>query len=210
MSDILVITTGGTIGALPVKDIDQMPHIKDMPPEGDVVEETLKTVFQNWKIRCVSLEPRDSNFIDQDYRNNIAGIIEKANEGGVIITHGTDTILETAQFFHHRTKANADLYKSKRIIITGAMVPLANGAFSDGYKNIEFSLDQLSSGCCPLSIVLCGYDTLGTEEGEWKPRLYPFEPNKYQRYYDRKYPIKDGLAPKGYSHGREPPTHQIP
>lgn len=211
MARTLVITTGGTIGALPVESIENMPHIKDMPPDSDMVKEALKTEFSGWETRCVSLEPRDSNFIDQLYREHIAQLIEESAERRIIITHGTDTILETTQFFYERTKAYPDRYEDKAIIVTGAMVPLANGHFSDGFRNIEFSFQQLSSTTVPsLSVVLFGYDVLGTRKGEWRPRLYPFVPGKYQRYYDRTDPTKDGLAPYGYPHGREPQNHCAP
>ncbi len=147
MSRVLILTTGGTIGALPVERIDRMPHFKTMPPEGDVVAEALKVDFKEWDTRCVSLEPRDSNFIDAPYRENLARLIEESEEQRVILTHGTDTILDTAAFFYERRKGHPS-YTGKPIILTGAMVPLANGTFSDGYQNIAFSLQQL----CSLSV----------------------------------------------------------
>lgn len=51
----------------------------------------------------------------------------------IIITHGTDTIVETAHFL---AKENLE----KTIILTGAMVPYAFGNSSDGFFNLGSAL----------------------------------------------------------------------
>ena len=52
----------------------------------------------------------------------------------IILTHGTDTMTETASFL-----AKSQL-KSKTIILTGAMIPYAFGSSSDGFFNLGCSL----------------------------------------------------------------------
>ncbi len=180
---ILVITTGGTIGALPYEDPQNPPEFSSMPPEGrDLVRIALQTTFASLQTRCISLEPRDSKLIDEDYRNKILTIAAGAPENTVLITHGTDTILKTADFFYHQFSTNPGLV-GKAIILTGAMTPLANGASSDGHLNLACSLDQLTgftSTLAKTNVVLCDFDT----QGEWKPRLYPYRPNQYEKFYD--------------------------
>jgi len=56
----------------------------------------------------------------------------KAKEDKIIITHGTDTMVETA-------KVLANKVKDKTIILTGAMVPYKFGS-SDGLFNLGSSL----------------------------------------------------------------------
>ena len=47
----------------------------------------------------------------------------------MVITHGTDTMVETA-------KQLADLKLDKTIVLTGAMIPYAFGHSSDGFFNL--------------------------------------------------------------------------
>jgi L-asparaginase len=181
--NILVITTGGTIGALPFEDPANPPKYSLNPSDGrDFVCEVLKTSFASFNVRCLSLDPRDSKLIDDAYRHKILAHIEGAPEKSVLITHGTDAILKTADFFYRQFETNAAL-KEKTIVLTGAMTPLANGAKSDGRLNLAFSLNLLSRQIpagAATNIVLCDFDN----KGVWAPRLYPHTPNRYEKFYD--------------------------
>jgi L-asparaginase len=169
---ILVLTTGGTIGGLPYPDPEHPPVDAAMPSPGqDLVREAL-AAFPH--VRCISLEPRDSKLIDAEYRDNLRALIVQAPETAVLVTHGTDTILQTADFFYLQP------VPGKKIILTGAMTPLANGPQSDGYLNLRFALDQFSrADLVPVSIVLCDFDVAG----QWQPRLYPYAPGRYEKFY---------------------------
>ena len=57
---------------------------------------------------------------------------EKSNR--IIITHGTDTITNTAKFISNQKLLN------KTIILTGAMIPYAFGSSSDGFFNLGCAL----------------------------------------------------------------------
>lgn len=70
----------------------------------------------------------DSCDMTEEDRYIIAKNCEKADESRLIITHGTDTMVETA-------KVLAQLVKDKTIILTGAMVPYTFGS-SDGLFNL--------------------------------------------------------------------------
>ncbi len=52
----------------------------------------------------------------------------------IVITHGTDTIVETAAYL-----ANAQI-EGKTIVLTGAMIPYAFGNSSDGFFNLGSAL----------------------------------------------------------------------
>ena len=172
---ILVLTTGGTIGAMPYKDVHKPPQMSEMPPAGQDMVANAVAGFGLPGLRCEKLEPRDSKLIDTAYRQNIASLIEAAPESEILITHGTDTILQTADFFYQQGLAG------KKIILTGAMVPIANGPESDGYLNLAFALAMLDQPAAlpAVGIVLCDFDA----HHKWLPRLYPYQPDRYQKIY---------------------------
>ena len=68
--------------------------------------------------------------------NNIEKIIEECqntSSSRIVITHGTDTMVNTAIKI-------ADRIKNKTIILTGAMIPYAFGSSSDGFFNLGSAL----------------------------------------------------------------------
>lgn len=170
---VLVITTGGTIGALPYPDPLHPPALSAMPPAG---QDFVRDALAGPGLRCLSFEPRDSKLIDAAYRDNLLEAVAAAPERWVLITHGTDALLATADFFHQRHPPG------KTIVLTGAMTPLSNGAESDGHRNLAFSLELLnehSPALAPVNVVLSDFD----ETGAWTPRLYPHEPGRYEKFY---------------------------
>jgi L-asparaginase/Glu-tRNA(Gln) amidotransferase subunit D len=182
---ILVITTGGTIGAVPVANIKHPPSMQIMPSIGqDYVRDALVQQFNAYPIRYIACEARDSKLIDEPYQANLVKIIEDASEDHILIAYGTDRILQMAEYFHHACGDNPKL-SNKYILLTGAMVPLSNGPESDGYMNLEYALkclthDESGPG---VSIVLCDFTDSASQTG-WQPKLYNFEPGHYEKYYD--------------------------
>ncbi len=71
------------------------------------------------------------NMKDSD-RNNIVQNCLQAAEDRIVITHGTDTMVETAQ-------ALAKEIKGKTIVLTGALIPYKFGS-SDGLFNLGSAL----------------------------------------------------------------------
>ena len=77
----------------------------------------------------------DSLDMTEDDRKAIASACLAGAESRIVITHGTDTMVETA-----RTLASADAAeRGKTIVLTGAMVPYAFGS-SDGLFNLGSAL----------------------------------------------------------------------
>lgn len=180
---ILVITTGGTIGALPYFDPLCPPRACTIPTDGrDIVRQHVESAYNTlYQTRCMTLELQDSSLITERYRQNIVDVLIAAPEENILITHGTDAILQTAEYLYQEALVNEKL-AAKKIILTGAMVPLANGKNSDGYQNLHFALRQLSAANANLpnvSIVLSDFD----RNNIWRPRLYRFEPGRYQKVY---------------------------
>ena len=122
MSSIRVLVTGGTFD----KEYDELTgrlffkdtHIQEMLRLGrcrvPVSVETLMMVD--------SLEMTDAD------RAAIAKRCKEAPEGRLVVTHGTDTMVETAAVIARETSG-------KTVVLTGAMVPWAFGS-SDGLFNL--------------------------------------------------------------------------
>ena len=70
----------------------------------------------------------DSLDMTDDDRETIAQNVAKTNEDQIIITHGTDTMVETAQVIAKKAKG-------KTVVLVGAMVPYKFGS-SDGLFNL--------------------------------------------------------------------------
>ncbi len=119
---IRIIVTGGTFdkeyneinGELYFKD----SHVKNML--------NLGRSRLNLNIRTLMMI--DSCDMDEEDRYIIVKNCEKASENKIVITHGTDTMVETAKIL-------ANSIKDKTIILTGAMIPYTFGS-SDGLFNL--------------------------------------------------------------------------
>lgn len=74
----------------------------------------------------------DSLEMNDDDRNLVAEHCRKSAEDKIIITHGTDTMAETAKIL-------AEKVSNKTIVITGAMIPYKFGS-SDGLFNLGSAL----------------------------------------------------------------------
>ena len=123
---IRIFVTGGTFdktydeirGGLSFGDT----HLPEMLRLGrSRVEVTVRTLMM-----IDSLEMTDAD------RELIVRNCEQCQESQIVITHGTDTMVETAQ-------AIAAGEKGKTVVLTGAMIPYAFGS-SDGLFNLGSAL----------------------------------------------------------------------
>ena len=83
-------------------------------------------------IKIETLMMIDSLKMRETERNYIVSKCKKENTHKIIITHGTDTIVETAKIL-------AESINDKTIILTGAMIPIKFGS-SDGLFNLGSAL----------------------------------------------------------------------
>jgi L-asparaginase len=84
------------------------------------------------KVEIRTLMMIDSLEMTEADRNLIAENCIKASEDKIVITHGTDTMANTA-------KVLAEKVKNKTIVLTGAMIPIKFGS-SDGLFNLASAL----------------------------------------------------------------------
>ncbi len=80
-------------------------------------------------IRVQTLMMIDSLEMTDDDRKLIAWNCRRSKEENIIITHGTDTMTDTATYL---AKENLE----QTIVITGAMIPYKFGTSSDGFFNL--------------------------------------------------------------------------
>jgi L-asparaginase len=87
----------------------------------------------------------------------------------IVITHGTDTMEETAYFLHRTLK------RTKPVILTGAMRP-ADAVDSDGPQNMAFALEQTEQLSAGVWVAFAGKVFSGSNVRKAHPtRLDAFE-----------------------------------
>ena len=124
---IRILVTGGTFD----KEYDELSgrlFFKDTH-----VEEMLRLGRARLDLTIETAMMIDSLDMDEAGRTAIVGRCRAAAERAVVVTHGTDTMVETAGAL-----AAADL-RDKTVVLTGAMVPYAFGS-SDGLFNLGSAL----------------------------------------------------------------------
>ncbi len=132
---MLIITTGGTIGSDAYPDPERAPEYSTFgwyQPDADALDNDpvlrfLATEdFITEEDEFLSLEPHDSKDVpvaDLDY---IAAKIIATRHSEIIVTHGTDTLVDNASYIASQIRTQAAHAQGKKIVFTGAMVPLLN------------------------------------------------------------------------------------
>ena len=94
---------------------------------------------------------------------------KKTKSSRIVITHGTDTMVNTAEKI-------AEKIKNKTIVLTGAMIPYAFGSSSDGFFNLGSALSFVQTLENGIYIAINGqyfdYDNV--------------EKNKLKGYFEKK------------------------
>lgn len=109
MDNLKIITTGGTIDKLYFDDLSDYQIGKP------IIGELLNTYHVGFDFEVLPLLKKDSIYITDEDRELIKRVIEKSDESHFLITHGTDTMVDTAQFLNS--------IKGKTIVMTGALTP---------------------------------------------------------------------------------------
>jgi L-asparaginase len=118
---IKIFTTGGTFDKV---YFDALSEFKiDEPMIGSLLEEA----NANFSYEIESLLKKDSLEIDDQDRDSIRNAVVQAPESMILITHGTDTMVETARALQG--------IKGKTIVLFGAMQP-ARMRYSDAMFNL--------------------------------------------------------------------------
>lgn len=159
---IIFIQTGGTIDkdyphttkgwAFEFGDPASKRILERLNPSFDY---ELKTAFR-----------KDSLEITDDDRDQLTKLVTECNSEKIIITHGTDTMVETAAYLH-------PIVKSKTIVITGAMRP-EQFANSDAPTNL---------GSAIAAVQLLGHGVYIAMHGVVKPHNAIMRDMNTGKYY---------------------------
>ena len=96
--------------------------------------EMIKRSKCNLDIQVKTILMKDSLDLSNEDVSKIVNSCKKEKSNNIIITHGTDTMTNTARLIAEQKLSN------KTIILTGAMIPYAFGSSSDGFFNLGCAL----------------------------------------------------------------------
>lgn len=130
---ILLIFTGGTIAM--VNDLNTMKTV--MSSGNSNIMQVITSTFTNLEIDYIEHSYLPSPYITPNHMFKLAKLIEtklsSKNYDGIVITHGTDTIEETAYFLDCYFKIKTP------IVLTGSMRNLSELGY-DGLSNVVSSI----------------------------------------------------------------------
>ena len=124
------ITVGGTI------DKVYFDQLSDYQIGAPGVERILHDLPVNFEYTIESLMRKDSLDMTTKDREMVRSAVEQSPEQHIIITHGTDTMIETARLLIG--------VPDKRIVLTGAMQP-ASFHNSDAVFNVGMAIGVVTS-----------------------------------------------------------------
>ncbi|MFZ1250377.1 MAG: asparaginase domain-containing protein [Candidatus Microsaccharimonas sp.] len=147
------ITTGGTLDKLPVR-LDDGSFDNDSKLFGDThIPEMLEKMRFTLPYTLDRLCTLDSLDMTDEDRAKIVASITSADDERVVITHGTDTMPETARFILNRPRKEMS---RRTIILTGAMEPYSMGASSDAMANLGTAIAYAQTSPAGVYVAMNG------------------------------------------------------
>jgi L-asparaginase len=140
---ISFIQTGGTID----KDYPKTTNGYAFEITTPAVERILKNINPAFEFEILSALKKDSTEITDEDREKLYGIVSKLVNDKIIITHGTDTMIETAK--------KLSTIKNKTILITGSMRP-EKFSDSDAPFNVCMAVSAVSISAHGVYIAMHG------------------------------------------------------
>jgi L-asparaginase len=160
ISKLLIVTTGGTIDKI---YFDDKSDYQVGEPQ---ISQILHAMHVAFDFEVSALLRKDSLHITDDDRKLIRAAVAASNASHVLITHGTDTMVETAT----ELKGLAD----KTIVLTGALNP-ARFRDSDAIFNIGSAVGAVQ--CLPPGVyIVMNGKVWDPERVRKNPRENRFEP----------------------------------
>ena len=155
MDKLLVLTTGGTLDKVYFDALSEFQV-------GDPVAKNILTAMNvNFEFEINEICRKDSLELTDEDRDQLKITIEASDANFVLITHGTDTMVDSANYIGEQA--------NKVIIFTGAMQPAAfsntDAVFNIGTAVGAFSVAQpgsyiaMSGQVYPASNVFKNYDS---------------------------------------------------
>lgn len=155
---VVVLGTGGTIAGIAASAADNVGYTAARTGVAQLVAGLAsgRAVLESEQV--AQIDSKDMDFaVWQRLAERIGHHLARPEVAGVVITHGTDTLEETA-YFLHRVFAPA-----KPVVLTGAMRP-ATSLQSDGPQNLQDSIAiAAGSEASGVLVVMAGTVHAGAE-----------------------------------------------
>lgn len=171
--DTLIIMTGGTIDAEAYPDPLHPPKDATMLP-CSLIPAALANMGVAGRCSFLPWRAKDSKHVTDADIEDLARIIRTAEARTVIITHGTDAMAENGRRLKRCLErpdpalrddawAGCEAHvrggtplRDKRVILTGALMPLANGAASDAHENLSYIFSHMDGWEAGMRVVMHG------------------------------------------------------
>ena len=140
-SNILVITTGGTI------DKVYFDALSEFKIGQSVVGKLLREAHVQVKYEIIEACRKDSLELTDNDRSHIRQLVEEATQGQIVVTHGTDTMTVTASVLTG--------ISDKTIVLTGSLSP-ARFAQTDATFNVGMAFAAAQILTAGVYIVMSG------------------------------------------------------
>lgn len=162
---ILVLTTGGTI------DKQYFDALSEFTIVDTIVDQLLKIARVAHPFDIEQVMRKDSLELDERDRLSLAGHVARSSAQRVVITHGTDTMTETA-------KTLAQLDSGKTIVLTGALAP-ARFSESDAAFNLGMAFAAVQTLAPGIYITMSGtvFDALHVRKDRAAGAFMPVSAN---------------------------------
>ncbi|MDP2001076.1 MAG: asparaginase [Rhodoferax sp.] len=156
---IVVLGTGGTIAGTATNSADNIGYTAAQLGVAQLLESVpgLPTVLTGRTLVCeqvAQVDSKDMSFsVWQRLAERLCFYLAQTDVRGVVITHGTDTLEETAFFLHAVLPAELLV---KPVVLTCAMRP-ASSAAPDGPQNLMDAVSIATThGACGVVVVCAG------------------------------------------------------
>ncbi len=137
-----VITTGGTIDKI------YFDALSDYQIGDPVIGELLARIGVGFQFEVHSLMRKDSLELTESDRELITRQVVNADSDYVLVTHGTDTMVQTGQFIQKHAQ-------DKTVVLTGALQPAAFRE-TDAVFNIGCAIGALQSVAAGVYVAMNG------------------------------------------------------
>ena len=160
LDKLQIITTGGTIDKI---YFDALSDYKIGDP---VIDELLRVMNVGFDYEVLPLMRKDSLEITDQDRDKIFAAVSASAGAHVLITHGTDTMVNTAQRLQE--------IQGKCIVLTGALQPAAFKS-TDAIFNIGCAIGALQAAENGVWIAMNGrvFDALHVRKNRARNRFEP-------------------------------------
>jgi len=166
---ILFLKMGGTIEFIDPSYDGMNEKIMKIQSSIDYYLSDVIKPFFNYRVK--KIVEKDSRDVTDEDRENLLTEIQNADEKGIVVTHGTFTLVETAKFVRDRLKSISD----KMIIFTASMIPIAGFAVSDAGFNLGFAVASVHDNFrCGVYICMNGA-LFNVDEAKKNVEEYRFE-----------------------------------